>query len=136
MATLRAGALYFALAFAAGWVLGPIREVWVIPRFGRTAGLLLEAPLIVAVSFVAARWVLQRFAVPPWLATRAVIGLVALGMLLVAEVVGARYLRGLSLADYVASFRSPPGAVTAASFLVFAAMPMLVARSDSKPRGS
>ena len=44
--TLMAGALYFALVFAAGWVFGPVQELWVVPRLGRTAGLLLEAPLM------------------------------------------------------------------------------------------
>lgn len=56
----KAGAFFFGLAFAAGWVLGPIRELWVVPRFGRTAGLLLEAPVMLAVMFAAARWTIRR----------------------------------------------------------------------------
>ena len=31
MPALKAGALYFAVAFAAGWILGPIRQLLVIP---------------------------------------------------------------------------------------------------------
>lgn len=62
---LKASALYFALTFAAGWVLGPIREFRIIPRLGRTAGLLLEAPLMLAVSFAAARWVVSRMTALP-----------------------------------------------------------------------
>jgi hypothetical protein len=128
MPILRAGAAYFALTFAAGWVLGPIRELWVIPRLGRTVGLVLEAPLMLVVSFLAARWVVRRFAVPPTLPTRARVGLVALGILLVAELLGAWGLRGLSPAGYFASFGSRSGAVTAATFLLFAAMPLLIGR--------
>jgi hypothetical protein len=89
MPILQAGALYFALTFAAGWVLGPIREFWVIPRLGRTVGFVLEAPLMLVVSVLVARWVVRRFAAPPTLPTRALVGLVALGMLLVAELLGA-----------------------------------------------
>jgi hypothetical protein len=32
MQILKAGSLYFALVFGAGFVLGPIRMLWVIPR--------------------------------------------------------------------------------------------------------
>jgi hypothetical protein len=128
MLILQAGALYFALTFAAGWILGPIREFWVIPRLGRTVGFLLEAPLMLVVSFLVARWVVRRVAVPPTLQTRALVGLVALGMLLVAELLGAWGLRGLSPADYLASFGSRPGAVTAATLPFFAAIPLLIGR--------
>ena len=77
MRNVRAGALYFALAFAAGWVLGPIRELLVIPRFGRLVGNLFEVPLMLIVIVAAARWVVRRLVVPPALKTRATIGLVA-----------------------------------------------------------
>jgi hypothetical protein len=96
-AVLAPGALYFALVFAAGWVLGPVRELLIVPHVGRTAGVLLEAPLMVVVIIVAARWTMRRFAVSSTLGTRAAIGLVALGLLLTAEVVGTLWVRGLSI---------------------------------------
>jgi hypothetical protein len=46
LTVLRAGSLYFMLVFTVGWVLGPIRELLVVPRTGRTVGVLLEAPLM------------------------------------------------------------------------------------------
>ena len=127
MRTLKAGALYFALAFAAGWVFGPIRELWVIPRVGRTVGYLFEAPPMLIVMVVAARWVVRRFAVLE-LSARAVVGLIALGFLVIAEVSATRWLRGLSLSEYLAGFRSIPGAISLGLFLLFAAMPVLVGR--------
>jgi hypothetical protein len=36
MQTLKAGAVYFLLIFAVGWVLGPMRELWLVPHLGRT----------------------------------------------------------------------------------------------------
>jgi hypothetical protein len=133
MSALKAGLLYFILTFAAGWVLGPIREFWVIPRLGRTVGLLLEAPVMLLVSFLAARWVVGRLAISTAFMPRVLVGLVALGLLLLAELIGAWELRSLSPADYLASFHSLPGVVTAASFLLFAAMPTLV-RPRRSPR--
>jgi len=128
MGVLKAGALYFALVFGSGWILGPVRELWVVPRLGRTAGVLLEAPLMLAVTIAAARWVGRRLAPPTAPGTRLAVGPTGLGLLLVAEVAGMRWLRGLSVADYLASFRSVAGGVTALLFLLFAAMPALVGR--------
>jgi hypothetical protein len=126
--TLKAGALYFAQVFGAGWVFGPIRELWVVPRLGRTAGVLLEAPLMLVVMIAVARWTVRRLAVSAALETRAAMGLAALGLLLAAEVAGMRWLRGLSIADYLAGFRSVAGGITLLLFLLFAAMPALVER--------
>jgi hypothetical protein len=128
LTTLRAGALYFCLVFAVGWVLGPIREVLVVPRIGRTAGVLLEAPLMLAAVIIAARWTTRRLAAAPTLGARITMGLVALGLLLAAEVAGARWLRGQPIRDYLADFVSISGGTALVLFLVFAAMPAIVMR--------
>ena len=126
MRTLKAGALYFALVFAAGWVFGPVRELWVVPRLGRTAGLLLEAPLMVVMMIASARWTIRRLAVPYVLETRVAIGLVALGILLIAEFISVRWVRGLSGADYLAGFDSVSGGTLLLLYVLFSAMPMFV----------
>jgi hypothetical protein len=41
--------------------LGPIRELWVVPRFGRLTGVLLEAVIMLIAMAVSARWVIRRF---------------------------------------------------------------------------
>jgi len=46
MRSIKAGVIYFLLVFALGWVLGPIRELWAVPRFGRIMALLLEAVIM------------------------------------------------------------------------------------------
>ena len=83
---IKASFLYWVLAFAAGWVFGPLRELFVVPRFGRTAGILLEVPLMTLAMIVAARWTLRWLSVPsgaaPWM------GLGALSLLCAAEVAG------------------------------------------------
>jgi len=40
MRVLKAVAVYFLLTFGVGWILGPTRELWVVPRFGRLTGVL------------------------------------------------------------------------------------------------
>jgi hypothetical protein len=55
--TLKAGALYFVLVFAVGFVLGTVRTLWAVPRLGVRTAELMEAPIMFGVSILAARWV-------------------------------------------------------------------------------
>jgi len=48
MRALKAGVIYFVLVFAVGWVLGPIRELWAVPRFGRTTAVSFEPVIMLA----------------------------------------------------------------------------------------
>ena len=73
--------MYFLLVFAVGWILGPIRELWVVPHFGRMAAMLSEAVIMLTAMIVAARWVVRRSHVPRTLPATISMGLVALGLL-------------------------------------------------------
>ena len=126
--------IYFVLVFAVGWVLGPIRELWAVPHFGRMAATLSEAVIMLIAMIVAARWVIRRFHVSRTLPATISIGIVAIGLLLPAEIVGVHWVRGLSLQEYLASFASGPGVISLLMFLLFAAMPTLVTRAGSVSR--
>src|SRR5208337_4093029 len=60
MQLVKAGVLYFALVFGAGFVLGTIRTLWVVPRVGTRTAELMEMPIMLAVTIVAARWTVLR----------------------------------------------------------------------------
>ena len=126
MHNLKAGAIYFALVFAVGWILGPIRQLLIVPHLGHITGLLLELPLMLVAMIFAARWVLRRPNVPHALRTRAQIGVVALGILLPAELAGALWVRGASVREYLASLATVSGLI-----LAFAAVPALVGELDA-----
>ena len=64
MRAFKAGVVHFLLVFAVGWILGPIRELWAVPHFGRMAATLFEAVIMLIAMIVAARWVIRRFEVP------------------------------------------------------------------------
>jgi hypothetical protein len=128
MRSLKAAVIYFLFVFAVGWVLGPIRELWVVPRFGRTTGVLLEAPIMLIAMIISARWVIRRFDVPGTLCTTISMGLVALGILIFAEIAGVLWVRRLSLQEYLGSLATAPGVISLVMFLLFAAMPTLVTR--------
>jgi hypothetical protein len=126
MRALKAGVIYFLLVFAVGWILGPIRELWAVPHLGRVTAMLSEAVIMLIAMIVAARWVIRRFEVPQTLSDTLSIGLIAIGLLLPAESAGVRWVRGLSLQEYLASFVTAPGIISLVMFLLFASMPTLV----------
>ncbi len=128
MRTLKAGVLYFAVVFGAGFVLGPLRILWVVPRLGARMAELLEAPIMFVITIVAARWIVRRFAVPPTPSSRLGMGGIALGLMLIVEFTFVLWLRGLSIRGYLAG-RDPVARTVYYLMLgVFAVMPLLVAR--------
>lgn len=125
---LKAGVLYFALVFAAGFALGPIRVLWAVPRFGTLMAELMEMPLVLVVIVLAARWTVRHLGVPQAPSRRLGIGFVALGALLVAEFTVVLSLRGLSIRDYLATRDPVSGTVYIVMLEVFTIMPLFVAR--------
>ncbi|HEU4387798.1 MAG TPA: hypothetical protein VFV34_08380 [Blastocatellia bacterium] len=96
MKTIQAGLTYFALVFGTGFVLGPISILWLVPRVDTRAAELMETPIVLVVTIVAARWTVRRFAVGPEFSSRLGIGLLALSLLSIAEftlVFGLSHLR-------------------------------------------
>jgi hypothetical protein len=128
MQILKAGVLYFALVFGAGFVLGTIRELLVMPRFGMRMAELMEAPVMLVVTITSAYWTVRRLAVPSVPSSRLGMGFVALGLLLVAEFTFVLWLRGLSISEYLANRDPVSGTVYYVMLGVFAIMPLLVAR--------
>ena len=128
MQILKAGALYFALVFGAGFVLGPIRLLWVVPRFGTRMAELMETPIMLVVTIVAARWIVRRLAVPAKQSSGLGMGCLALLLLLVAEFTLVLWLRGLSISEYLATRDPVSGTVYYVMLGVFAIMPLLMAR--------
>lgn len=128
MQILKAGVLYFALVFGAGFVLGTIRTLWVVPRVGTRIAELMETPVMLVVTIVAARWIVLRLAVPPTPSARLGMGCIALLLLLVAEFGFVLWLRGLPIKQYLAARDPVSGTVYYVMLAVFAVMPLLVGR--------
>jgi hypothetical protein len=129
MQTLKAGALYFAVVFGGGFVLGPIRIFWAVPRFGERIAELMETPIMLVVIILSARWVARRLDMPRRPSRRLGMGFMALGLLLVAEFTVVLWLRGLTLSEYFASRDPVAGTMYIAMLGLFAVMPLLVGRT-------
>jgi hypothetical protein len=122
---VKAGLFYFALVFAAGFVLGLVRVPFLVPRLGERMAELLEMPVMLGVLVIAAHRVVRRFA-PPTRGACLAIGLVALALLASAEVLLATVVQDRPLGDYLASRDPVSGSVYLAMLGLFAAMPLLV----------
>ncbi len=123
MRILKPAILYFALVFGAGFILGPIRILLVIPRVGVRAAELMEAPIMFVVMILASRWVVRQFPEPSDLASRLAMGFVALLLMLGAEFSLVLVLNGISVREYIATRDPVSGTVYYALLIVFAILP-------------
>jgi hypothetical protein len=123
---LKVSALYFASVFAAGFLLGTIRTLWIVPMLGARAAELIESPIMLVVVAFAARTIVRRHAELSrgrhWLT----VGFVALAVLLVVEFTVVLRLRDLSLSEYFATRDPVSGTVYYVLLGVFAVMPFLM----------
>lgn len=119
---------YFALAFGAGFALGTIRLLWLVPQFGARAAELGELPVMLLVIFFAARWIVRRFAVPPVALARLGVGLTALACLLLVEFTVVLWLQGVTIGESLRNRDPVSGTAYALALLLFALMPLFVHR--------
>lgn len=125
---LKAGAAYFGLVFGSGFLLGCIRVPLLVPRLGERLAELLEMPIQFIVIVFAARYVVRRFRLPADTMTRVGVGLVALGLAIAAELLLAVAMSDRSLGQYIASRDPVSGSVYLLMLLVFALLPLALAR--------
>jgi hypothetical protein len=113
---------YFGLVFGVGFVVGVIRVLWIVPFAGLRNAELLEQPLMFAAIFVIARWTINH---PARKLSRVDIlrmGLVALLILILAEVLMALFVNPDRPRDTVS------GIVYLMMLGVFALMPWFLRR--------
>jgi len=121
---LRAGLLYFAFVFGVGFLLGVLRVLVINPRVGARAAELIEAPLMITISFFVALFIVRRLAIPSTVAARLVMGITGLTLMLAAEFGLVLWLRGTSFVEYLSTRDPLTAGVYYVSLLVFAVMPL------------
>jgi hypothetical protein len=126
--TLIPAAIYFGVAIAAGFALGAVRTLLVVPLVGTRIAELAETPVMLAVVYFAARWITLRYALPYVAAQRLAIGLIALVLMLLTEFTLVLRVRGMSVEGYFADFDPVAGTAYWVALGLFAAMPSLVMR--------
>ncbi len=120
--------LYFLVVFGAGFVLGPIRVLWLEPRVGPLFAVLCESPFMLTAIVLAARFVPQTMHLRIAIGPMCLVGFGALCFLQFAEYAVGLWLRNMSLTDQLLKFATPDGMVYAVLLVVFAVMPLLANR--------
>lgn len=123
-AALKAGALAFAIVFAAGFALGTVRVLWIAPRLGPLGAVLLELPVMLAVSWWAVRLAVRRLAVPEAAVARAAMGGVAFALLIGAETLLGVVAFGRSPAEQWQALLAPEGLAGLAAQVLFGLFPL------------
>jgi hypothetical protein len=120
----KVGALYAIIVFLIGFILGAIRVLLLHARLGQITAIILEAPMILAVSWFVCRWCVDRLDVVATVPARSLMGLVAFLVLISVEfALGAVLAR--SLLDQLTSYEFPAGAIGVAAHMIFAIFPVI-----------
>jgi hypothetical protein len=121
---LKGALLYFAVVFGAGFLLGTVRILIVVPYLGTRAAELIELPVMLMVTIVSAKCLVQWLSIKSGL-HRLTMGSVALILLLFAEFTFVLWVRGLTIKTYFATQDPVSGTVYLITLVLFALMPLL-----------
>lgn len=122
-----AAAAYFAIVFSLAFMLGIVRTLIVEPRTGEVVAVLIEAPIILLVSWFAAGWSTRRFSVPPEALVRLAMGFAAFALLMAVETAMSLLLFGRPLTQQLAAYATLAGAIGLLAQTAFGFMPLLAA---------
>jgi hypothetical protein len=121
----KAGLAYFVVAFGFGFLLGTFRMLVIVPAVGEISAVMLEMPIMLAISWFSSRWLIGRFSVPDGLAPRLVMGGLAFAILMFAEVGLSILGFGRTFAEHLASYRQIASFMGLLGQLAFASFPAI-----------
>ena len=127
VACAKAGCVYALIVFLIGFALGAIRVLLLAPRLGDAVAVLLEAPLMLAVSWKLSKWTASKHGLLSDPGEALLMGAIAFAVLMLAELATAMIFFNRTVAEYFAGFWSVAGAIGLAAQLCFASFPFLQA---------
>jgi hypothetical protein len=126
--TLAAAALYFAIVFAVGFLLGPVRVLLLEPVVGPTIAVLIEAPFMLVAIIWTAPYVVRRMKMSALIPNLLVMGCSAAALVLLADFAIGIPLRGIALADQFNYLATPAAGFYLVLVALFALAPAVLAR--------
>lgn len=114
---------YFGMVYGAGFVLGVVRTVWLTPWLGERWAELLEMPVMFCAIIVASQLVVRKIILHCTRQQAAIVGIGALGLLLIAEVLGIWLLRGERVTEFIANRDPLAGGIFLVMLFWFAIAP-------------
>ena len=122
-AALRAGIAYTISVFVFAFAVGTVRVTLVVPRLGPLLAVIIEAPIVLAVSWLASLWCTRRFNVSRDASARTLMGAVAFTFLMLLELGFSVFVFGEPVGHYFEKYTSTPGAIGLVMQGCFATLP-------------
>lgn len=120
-----AGVAYFLIAFTAGFLIGAVRVTLLVPQLGMLGAVLIELPIMLAISWVTCRWVIARYAVADTMIDRLAMGAVAFALLMVAELGLSVMLFNQTVMDHLITYTTAAGGIGLSMQIAFALFPLI-----------
>jgi hypothetical protein len=121
---VRPALVYLGVVFAAAFVLGTVRTLWLIPQIGEVRAVLVEVPLVLAISWITAGAALRRWPLQTR-GDRAVMGAMAFAVLMALELALGRFGFGRTLTDMLLAMGTPAGLIGLAGQIGFGLIPLV-----------
>ena len=118
-----AGIAYTVGVFAFAFAVGTIRVTLVAPRLGTLLAVVLEAPIVLAVSWRVSLWCTRGFNVSRESRARVLMGAVAFSVLMLLELGFSVLVFGETVDHYFAKYASTAGVIGLAMQVCFATLP-------------
>ena len=128
-----AGFAYFGVVFCIGFAFGAIRSLVLAPLIGEVSAVCLEAPIMLAVSWLVCGWSTRQFGVGPDPMSRLAMGAIAFALLMAAEFGYASLIFARAPMSVLQTYRTLAGAIGLASQIGFALIPLLRGRLSRAP---
>ena len=120
---LRFGLIYFTAVFGAGFALAPARELLLAPRLGQMWAELLEMPVMFLVMYLCAGWMARQPRLRNHPSALLGSGVIALGLMALAELGVVYFVRGITLGEYIAWREPVSGLIYLMMLVLFALLP-------------
>ena len=128
---MRAGTTYVVAIFAAGFVLGVLRTLVLVPLLGALRAVLVELPIILTIAWLVCAPILRRW---PLSSSEAVwMGAVAFSILMLAEASLSYLLAGRNLAEHLGLYAELSHQFGLAGQFAFAVFPWIQVRRSNAP---
>ncbi len=131
---IKAGFIYSLLVFFVAAMLGSIRQTLLVPLFGPVTAVMIELPIILAISWNICGIVLKNVPVVAAYGPRLIMGATALACVLLEEMALGTLVFGQSFATFAGQFATAQGLIGLAGQVVFGLIP-LVRRVAPQPIG-
>lgn len=120
----RPALFHVGVVFALAFCLGAMRVTWIAPKLGAVRAVLVEVPLVLAISWITAGAALRRWPLRTR-GDRAVMGAMAFVVLMALELALGGFGFGRSLTEMLREMGTPAGLIGLAGQIGFGLIPLV-----------